>query len=147
MLSALRLYQHLTSRYDFSIPFKTICTDYRIIALKRQLPDGVRAVSMHPGSLWILLVNSEFPRTERHAMAYHELYHILVGGIPTADRVLSNREETCADLFAALCSIPVVRYGDTADSLVERYGVPFHLAAIRIHFEIERYITWNSARL
>ena len=50
----------------------------------------------------------------------------------------SKKEETKADLFAALCRIPAIKEDDTLDSVCERNNVSPKLAKIRIEFERKR---------
>ena len=86
----------------------------------------------------VIIMKANVKRLERHAYAWHELYHLLRGCAGTFDQVFSRREERQADLFAALCLIPDVQYGDTPYSLVESYEVPLDIATVRIEYELHR---------
>lgn len=135
MRAAADLYDRLRDRYDGTLPFKRICQDHGITVIKTPMDEGVYGFFIQVSSHYIVLVNSRQTRSERECASWHEIYHIVAGGKPTFDRVLGKREEQNADLFAALCLIPVLRDGDTPDTLIEKYGVPRQIAAMRIKFE------------
>ncbi|MEW6511848.1 MAG: ImmA/IrrE family metallo-endopeptidase [Bacteroidota bacterium] len=137
MRSVVDLVESLKDRYGGVLSFKKICEEEGVIAAKAKLEDGLNGFSISSNARRVIVVNERLSYDERRDWAWHELYHIL-RGTAGQDRRASKREERAADLFAALCKIPVVREGDTVDMIVERYSVSRRLACIRIDFELKR---------
>ena len=133
---AVGLYRELHQKYGGTIDFHTICHDHNILFEKAHLSPGVTGFSIRVNGTGVIIMNASVKRLERHAYAWHELYHLLRGCAGTFDNVISRREEHQADLFAALCMIPEVQYGDTPHCLVERHSVPVELATLRIEQEL-----------
>jgi hypothetical protein len=138
MLSGVQLYESLVSEYDAALPFERICSDKNIAFTKRKLPHSMRGFTTCIGEVWTIVVNANIPVGHRRAIAWHELYHALSGGLPTVDRIVSKREEQNADVFAALCTIPHIEPDDTPHAIIDRYGVPYGIAAVRIQYELRR---------
>ncbi len=133
------LYAELKRRYNGSLPFKKICEDEGIIAVKTKLDDGLNGFYISSNGHKVIVLNSAITYWERRDHAFHELYHHFKSpNSVTNQRHLSRREEARADLFAALCRIPSVREGDTVESIMERCSVCASLARIRLEYEIKK---------
>ncbi len=124
--------EHLKQKYGGTISFKRICAEENIIAVKAALDEGVNAFSMTASGYKLIVCNEQLTWGERRDYALHELWHIQKSARS------DQREERKADLFAALCRIPVVREGDTIDSLMEKYNCSRWIAHIRIEYEQRR---------
>lgn len=134
MRSVLDFYRELQLKYDGTINFKKICSDEKIIAVKGKLPEGINGLYVSDGIHKVIILNEAISREERRDWAFHELWHALKSH-HRSDHHGSAKEEAKANLFAALCRAPVVREGDTIDSLRERYNISPWLAKIRIEHE------------
>jgi len=124
----------LKSRYGESLPFKRICEDQRIIIVEANLEptnDGFCAKNSYHT---VIVLNHNLTHWERRDRAWHELWHAMKSPATGINR----REEARANLFAALVRAPVVKEGDTIDSLVEKYNVTRPLAKIRIEYELRQ---------
>lgn len=136
MRSVLDFYRELQKKYDGIINFKKICADEGIIAVKGVMPDGLNGLYIGNGKYRVIILNEKISREERRDWAFHELWHAFKSP-GTADNHSSQKEEYKANLFAALCRAPVVREGDTIESLKERYNISMQLAKIRIEHELK----------
>jgi hypothetical protein len=137
MHTAEEVYEELKRRYGGRIDFETICEDHKVIAVKKMLDEGLNGFSVTANGHKIIVVSGALTWGQRRDWAYHELYHILKS--PALSGYHTNRrEEYRANLFAALCRIPVVYEHDTIHSIVERYGVSYQIAHIRMKHELRR---------
>lgn len=111
--------------------FHDLCRTYNVVPVKVELPDGFKAVTIRKRNAKFILLSDAIGFHERRSWAWHELYHAL-----HSPRLLPPHRHAheCkrADLFAALCRIPYVLFGDTACDLVGRFHVPLELAQLRI---------------
>lgn len=131
--SVLDFIERLEEKYG-SINFKKICQDEGIIYAKARLTGNVNGFYVVAGDVRVIVVNEFLSTEERRDTGMHELFHAL--NSPTiSSRRVSKIEHRKADLFAALVRAPKVEYGDTMESLMERYGVSHQLAKLRIEFE------------
>jgi len=138
MRSVVDFYEELLDRYGGAIQFKRICEEEGIIILKAKLPDGMNGLSVANGKARVIVLNEGISFWERRDWAFHELWHVLKSPRRPGDRHQNKREEANANLFAALCRAPLVKEGDTIDSLMEKYNVCRSLAKLRIEFEMKR---------
>ena len=137
MRSVEDLIEELKSKYGGSIPFKQICVDEGIVAVKADLEDGVNSFYIASNGNRVIVLNGHLNYHERRDWAFHELWHHFrspSGHTKHGDR----RQERCADLFAALCRIPAVKHGDEVSDLVDRFTVSPVLARIRLEYENRR---------
>ena len=131
--------EQLKTRYGKTIPFKKICEDENITAVKTKLDQGLDGLSFRMNGYKIMLLNEHLPFWERRDVAYHELYHLLKSATGTTSSThYSKKECTKADLFAALCRIPKVTSDDTIDSICDKWNVSPTFAKIRIEFEVKK---------
>jgi len=132
MSAVVDFVEDLKQKYGGVISFRRICADEGITAVKTRLEDGVNAFSVADKNHKVIVLNERLSYWERRDWAFHELWHILKSASQ------SKKEETRADLFAALCRIQAVRQDDTMESLCEKYNVSPKLAKIRMEFERRR---------
>ena len=136
MMSGAKLHQRLREKYGNTLPFKRICADEDIEIQRVDLDDGVWGMYVRVNGYSAILLSSRITRTERRGWAWHELFHhftVAADGIHFADK-----GEKQATLFAALCQIPSVKWGDTVESLVEKYQVSPWLAKARLELETKK---------
>jgi Zn-dependent peptidase ImmA (M78 family) len=132
--------EQLKDRYNGAIPFKRICEDENIIITKAKLNDGVKGFYISVNGTHVILLNEKLTQEERRDWSFHELFHHFKS-VPGATNHLyhsNKRDETKADLFAALCRAPDIIKGDTIETVAERYNVSRWLAKIRIEYEIKK---------
>ena len=137
MRSVTDFYSELQTKYNGTINFKKICSDENIIAVKGILPEGLNGFFISKGTRKVIVLNERISFEERRDWAFHELWHALKSPGSRSDHN-SVKEEYKANLFAALCRAPIVKEGDTIESLKERYNVSTWLAKIRIEFELKK---------
>lgn len=125
----------LKSRYGGSLPFKRICEDQKIIVVVSDLEPTTDGFCARNGYHTVIVLNKNLGHWERRDRAWHEFWHAVKS---PATHGHDRREETRANLFAALVRAPVVREGDTIDSLIERYSVSRSLAKIRLEYEMKK---------
>lgn len=128
----------LRVEYEGVINFKRICADKGIVVTKAKLVEGLNALSIAANGHKIIILSELIPTGHRRDWAFHELWHILRSpsyrGLYSGDR----REENRANLFAALCRVPVVQDGDTVNDLKERYDVSAEIAKIRLEYALKK---------
>lgn len=134
MRAAVRLFNDLKNRYGHDLPFKQICDDEGIIAQRARLADSINGLYLSSNEIRFIIINANLNKTHRRCYGWHELYHHFTS-VCGATFHYADREERRAGLFASLCMIPRVEYGDTIDSLIDRYGVCMEMAAIRLDHE------------
>ena len=139
MRSVTDFYSELQKKYDGTINFKRICADEQIIAVKGILPDGLNGFYVSNGIRKVIVLNKNISYEERRDWAFHELWHVFKSPNASNDHS-SKKEEYKANLFAALCRAPVVRDGDTIESVKERYNCSTWLAKIRLEFELKKQL-------
>ena len=137
MRSAIDLVEDLKKKYEGVISFKRICECENILVIKVKLGEGVNGFYATSNGHRVMVLNANLPHHERRDWAFHELYHHFRTA-PGLGEHRTRRDEQNADTFAALCRAPVVREGDSDESLMERYGVCRRLARIRIQIEQRR---------
>lgn len=132
-------YEELKNRYGKTIPFKKICQDEGIIAVKTALEDGLDGISFRANGIKVMLLNKNSTKDERRDFAFHEMWHLLKS--PTSQTTHhpgAKGECKKADLFAALCRIPTVHAGDDISSLQDKWCVSVHLAKLRLEHELKK---------
>ena len=132
MSAVVDFVEELKEKYDGVISFKKICADEGILAVKTRLEDGVNAFSVADKNHKVIVLNERLSYWERRDWAFHELWHVLKSAAK------SKKDESRADLFAALCRIPAIKEDDTLDSICERNNVSPKLAKVRMEFERKR---------
>lgn len=131
--SVTDLIEQLEQKYG-SVNFKDICEDEGIIYAKARLADNVKGFYVANKGIRVIVIDERLSKEQRRDVGMHELYHALKSP-NVSSKEASKREHQKADLFAALVRAPEVNYGDTMESLCERYGVSPLLAKLRIDFE------------
>jgi hypothetical protein len=134
MSNAVKLYKALQKIYGNTLPFRQICEDEKIIYLSVDLDPGINGMYVCINTYKAILLNNKLKKVERYDWAFHELYHHFMG-VKNAQVHYAIKEECCATLFAALCRIPIIQWGDTLEWIVELYGVSPWLAKARIEYE------------
>jgi Zn-dependent peptidase ImmA (M78 family) len=125
--------EQLEQRYG-SINFKNICEKEGIVYAKARLADNVKGFYLVSNSTRVIVIDERLSKEQRRDVGMHELYHALKS--PDISSTHSTkREDYKADLFSALVRAPEVNYGDTMETLCERYGVSPLLAKLRIEYE------------
>ncbi len=137
MRSVFDFYNELLQKYDGTINYNKICADEKILSVKGKLPEGLNGFFISNGSYKVIVLNEAISFFERRDWAFHELWHALKSPY-RSDHHYSAKEDKKANLFASLCRAPVVREGETIDSLCEHYNVSKWLAKVRIECEIKR---------
>lgn len=134
------LVDELKSKYSGAVPFKDICKDEGIIITKARLDEGLKGFYISANSHKIIVLNQGLSFWERRDWAYHELWHHFASPNTVSFASIHNnrKEESKANLFAALCRIPNVRNDDTIDSLCDRHNVSPILAKLRIEHELKK---------
>jgi Zn-dependent peptidase ImmA (M78 family) len=132
------LHQELRRQYGGALPFTKICDDESIIVVKAKLDDGVNSFYMSCNGVKLIVLNAMLTRWERRDAAFHELYHHFRSPDHFVSKHHSTREEQNAELFAALCRVPVVLADDDIESIRERCNVSRTLAKLRIEHEIKK---------
>jgi hypothetical protein len=135
MFNAHQLYLDLSESYDGKLDFKKICNDEHIVIMKEDLGEGMNGFYCCNGPFRIIVLNKNISYSERRDWGWHELYHHFKS-INNLNPMLITRDERNATLFAALVRCPHIQFGDTIDSVMERYSVSPDLALIRIEFEL-----------
>lgn len=141
MLSALKLYQRLRVRYNYTLSFKRICADEGIEVQVAPLDDGIHAMYIRANGYCVILISSGLSKAERRDWSWHELFHHFTSSGDGNRFALKQEHE--ATLFAAFCRIPSVHWGDTIVSIVERYQVSPWLAKARLEYEIKKLNAWS----
>ncbi len=136
MVSAVRLHTRLREKYGNTLPFKRICAEENIEIHRVDLDDGVWGMYVRVNGYPMILLSALISRAERRDWAWHELYHHFT--TPSDGVQFADKNEKQATLFAALCRVQCVHWGDTLESLVERYQVSPWLAQARIEFEAKK---------
>ncbi|NUN68862.1 MAG: hypothetical protein HUU02_04030 [Bacteroidetes bacterium] len=137
MRSVTDYYQELLTKYSGTINFKRICADEEILAVKGILPDGLNGFFISDGDRKVIVLNEKISYEERRDWAFHELWHALKS--PQSSTYHGSiKEEYKANLFAALCRAPVVREGDTIESVREKYNCSIWLAKFRLDYAVKQ---------
>lgn len=139
MRSVTDFYDELLERYNGTINFKRICADEGILAVKGVLPEGLNGFFISNEARKVIVLNEKISYEERRDWAFHELWHALKSPIGSNSN-RSKKEEYKANLFAALCRAPLVKEGDTVESLRDRYGCSIWLAKTRLEFELKKQL-------
>lgn len=133
-----KLVNDLKTRYKGSIPFKKICDDENIIVAKVDMGNSINGIYISKNGIRLILLNKSLSYWERRDYAFHELYHHF-RSVNSSDAIVNKRDETRAQLFAAICRAPVIKEGDTPELLGERYNITRELATIRLKHELKKY--------
>jgi Zn-dependent peptidase ImmA (M78 family) len=137
--SVTDFYGELLKKYDGTINFKRICADEGILAVKGILPDGLNGFYISDGDRKVIVLSETISYEERRDWAFHELWHALKSPGGTIKHS-SKKEEVKANLFASLCRAPVVREGDTIESIREKYNCSRWIAKVRLEFELKKQL-------
>lgn len=136
MRSVERFYLKLIEEYGTPLSFKSICSREGIVHTKEGLSSDVFGIYIRSNGIRVIILNASLSFQERRDWAWHELWHHYHDFKPTIHYAL--KEEKSATLFAGLCRIPKVQWGDTIEAVVERHNVSPWLAKARIEFETKK---------
>jgi hypothetical protein len=136
MRSVERFYLKLVEEYGTPLSFKTICEKEGIVHTKEGLSPDVFGVYVRVSGYRAIILNSSLSFQERRDWAWHELWHHFHDSTCTMHYAI--KEERAATLFAALCRIPIVKWNDSIEALVDRHSVSPWLAKARIEYEAKK---------
>lgn len=139
MLSAERLYRKLVEQYGTPLPFKKICADELVMFEKGDLGETIHGMYARANGVSLLVLSSRISYNERRDWGWHELWHHFNSFKATLHYAV--KEERKATVFASLCRIPIIRWNDSIEAVIERYTVSPWIAKARIEFEVKKLNT------